>query len=124
MTRERQQDEGVALLLGLLLGAVLGVVGVSFAPPLVILMPVLAVVVSVTGLREIPADTQRSAGGAGLLLGIGAVLTYGVANTFLSCRGTDDFCGNANILALLALAASTVASGVVLSVVTFARSRA
>lgn len=124
MTRARLEHEGVGLLLGYLLGAVLGVIGVSLAPLLVILMPVLAVVVSVTGLREIPADTQRSAGGAGLLLGLGTVFTYGVANTFLACEGTDDFCGNANIVPLIALAGFTLACGVVLIVISIGRSRA
>ena len=71
MTSERLQHDGVGLLLGFLLGAVLGVLGISFAPVLVILMPVLALALSATALRESPADMQRSAGGAGLLLGNG-----------------------------------------------------
>ena len=123
MTSERLQHAGVRLLLGFLLGAVLGVLGVSFAPVLVLLMPVLALVVSVMALRESPADIQRSAGGAGLLLGLGAVFAYGVGNTFLACRGTDDFCGNANIVPLLALAVLTLACGIALTALAFLRSR-
>ena len=123
MTSERLQHGAVSLLLGFLLGAVLGVLGVSFAPVVVVLMPVLALVVSVMALRESPSAIRRSAGGAGLLFGLGAVFAYGVGNTFLACQGTDDFCGNANILPLLALAVFTLACGIALTALTFLRSR-
>lgn len=121
MGRELSRREGSGFVPGLLLGALLGVTVLSLVPIALAFIP-LALLVSAKGLREVPRDRRRSAAGAGILIGAGAVFTYGALNTFVACGTTEDFCGNANIVPLFAFALFTVTCGVVVSVLTFVRS--
>jgi hypothetical protein len=120
MISNRLRNEGGGFALGLLLGAVLGVTGVSLAPILIVVISV-PLFVSLSALRATPPDSRRSAAGAGVLVGVGAVFIDGAVNTFVACRATEDFCGDANPVPLLALALLTLACGVVVSVLTVKR---
>jgi hypothetical protein len=68
------------------------------------------------------ADSSRLIQLAGTLVGVGAILVYGVVNTVTACLDTDDFCGNANIWPLGALAVVTVGAGTVAAAVALIRS--
>ena len=76
MIGNRLRYEFGAFALGLLLGAVLGVTGVSLAPILIVVISV-PLFVSLSALRATPPDSRRSAAGAGVLLGVGAVFMDG-----------------------------------------------
>lgn len=54
---------------------------------------------------------ERVASLAGISLGAGIVLLYGAVSTIRSCSETANFCGDANVVPLAALALVTVASG-------------
>jgi hypothetical protein len=117
MTTVLSRSAVFAFVIGLVIGLLLGLISVVLAPVALVLIP-LALAVSATGLREVPRENRRSAGGAGVLIGAGAVLMFGALNTFTACAGTDDFCGNANIAPLFALALFTLVCGVLVSILT------
>lgn len=52
---------------------------------------------------------------AGVLLGSGGVFLFGALNTIAACQRTDDFCGNANVVPLFALALGMIVLGIVSS---------
>jgi len=107
-------------LLGVATGLVLGLL-TSLSPVIAVLatlMVLLAVVVGV--LRR--ADSSRIISLAGTLIGVGAVLLFGVITTATACFDADDFCGNANVWPLGALAMVTVGAGTVATVVAVIRS--
>jgi hypothetical protein len=68
------------------------------------------------------SDSSRIIQLAGTLIGVGALLVYGVINTVTACFDTDDFCGNANVWPLGALALVTVGTGTVAAAVAVVRS--
>ena len=59
---------------------------------------------------------------AGTLVGAGAILLYGAINTVAACINTDDFCGNANVWPLGALAVVTIGAGATATTVVALRS--
>jgi hypothetical protein len=67
------------------------------------------------------ADSSRLIEFAGTLLGVGAFLVYGVINTVTACFDTDDFCGNANVWPLGALALVIVGTGAVAAAIAVIR---
>jgi hypothetical protein len=107
------------LLLGVATGLLLGLL--MLLSPVIAVVAILAVVGgTVVSVRR--ADPLRAIQLAGTLIGAGALLVYGVINTVAACAGTDDFCGNANVWPLAALAVVTVGVGAVAAVVAVARS--
>ena len=52
---------------------------------------------------------------AGFLIGSGALFLYGSWNTISACTETSDFCGNANVVPLLAAAIGLLAVGFVVA---------
>ena len=48
---------------------------------------------------------------AGVLLGSGGLFLFGALNTVAACQGTNDFCGNANVVPLFALALGMIVLG-------------
>ena len=60
---------------------------------------------------------------AGATLGSGLFLLWGAYTTIQSCSQTSNFCGDANVLPLLAFAAAGVGTGVVASLVSLRRAR-
>jgi hypothetical protein len=67
-------------------------------------------------------NTATIATRSGTLIGVGALLVYGVINTMTACFDTDDFYGNANVWPLGALALVTVGAGTVAAAVAVIRS--
>jgi hypothetical protein len=67
------------------------------------------------------ADWSRIVQSAGTLIGVGVFLVYGVINTVTACFDTDDFCGNANVWPLGALALVTVGTGAVAAAIAVIR---
>jgi membrane protease YdiL (CAAX protease family) len=98
------------LAVGLFSGVVAGVVPV-YGFPLVFL-------VAVASLTFKP----RARGLAGVLIGAGGFLLFGVFNTWAACRLTDDFCGGQNIQPLLVLAVVMLALGIVVGATELVRS--
>jgi apolipoprotein N-acyltransferase len=52
---------------------------------------------------------------AGFLIGLGALFLYGSWNTISACAKTDDFCGNANVVPLLAAAIALLVAGLLIA---------
>jgi 4-amino-4-deoxy-L-arabinose transferase-like glycosyltransferase len=121
MAGELSRRRGSSIVPGLLIGVLLGLISMVLVAIALALVP-LALLVSAKALREVPLDRQRSAGSAGVLVGAGAVFTFGALNTVAACAGTEDFCGNANIVPFLAFALFTLTWGVVVSILTVVRS--
>jgi hypothetical protein len=115
------QHRGYGFFAGLLTGLVLGLVSVVLLPIALALVP-LALLASARALRAVPLDGPSSAGIAGFLLGVGAVLMFGALNTFGACSGTEDFCGNTNIVPLFAFALITLTCGALASILSVVRS--
>jgi len=121
MAGEMSQHPGHAFFVGLLIGLLLGLVSVVLLPIALAMVP-LGLLASARALREAPLDRPLSAGIAAFLLGVGAVLMFGALNTFVACAGTEDFCGNANIVPLFAFGLFTLTCGAVASILTLVRS--
>lgn len=68
-------------------------------------------------------SAARSAQLAGVVLGAGAVLLYGAIATIQACSQTDTFCGDANVLPLLAFALVAAISGLLAGIILWARAR-
>jgi hypothetical protein len=122
MATEPSRDGRSGFVAGLLIGLFLGLLAVALLPIALALVP-LGMLASARALREVPIDRPLSAGIAGYLLGIGAVLMFGALNTFVACTGSEDFCGNANIVPLFAFAFFTLMCGALASVLTVVRSK-
>jgi hypothetical protein len=99
------------LLLGLL---------TSVSPVIAVVAIVAVLVAAVIGVLR-RADSSRLIQSAGTLVGVGALLFYGVINTVTACFDTDDFCGSANVWPLGALALVTVGVGAVAAAVAVIR---
>ena len=108
------------LLLGVATGLLLGLL--TSLSPFIAIVAILAVLVgTVMSLRR-RADPSRTMQWAGTLIGVGAFLSYGTVNTVAACINTDDFCGNANVWPLGALAAVTLGTGAIAAAVAAFRS--
>ena len=105
--------------LSLLVGVGLGI-ATSLLFVMIVAAPLLGIAIGMAALREDPADLQRTAAGAGLLLGSGGVYLYGALNTLSSCSDSS-ICGGASALPLLAWALVIVAVGVVMAALAFGR---
>lgn len=121
MASEQSLRRGSGIVPGLVIGVLLGLISMVLVAIALAVVP-LAMLASAKALREVPLDGPRSAGIAGVLVGAGAVFMFGALNTFAACAGTEDFCGNANIVPFLALALVTLTWGVVASILTVVRS--
>ena len=118
--RRAPNELAARFLLGVATGLLVGLL-TSLSPVIAvvaILMVLVAVVIGV--LRRV--DSSRIIQLAGTLIGVGALLVYGVVNTMTACFETDDFCGNANVWPLGALAVVTVGAGTVAAAVAVIRS--
>ena len=93
----------------------------SLSPVIAVVAILVVLVGAVMGILR-RADSSRVIHLAGTLVGVGALLVYGVVNTMTACFDTDDFCGNANVWPLGALAVVTVGAGAVAAVVAVIRS--
>ena len=101
--------------LGMATGFLLAIL-TSFIPVVAILgIAVLAAATWIAIARGRPHD--RVASLAGISLGAGIVLPYGAVSTVQSCSQTANFCGNANVVPLAALALGAIASGLLASIV-------
>ena len=99
-----------AALIGILLAIATGVVpSIAF-----VLAPVLIVAFVVIVVSR-PVRNANLAAFAWLLIGAGGAFLYGVVNTVAACQGTADFCGSANVIPLLALAAGLIPVGSLLA---------
>ena len=66
--------------------------------------------------RLVRRETSRQlAEISGVLLGSGGIFLFGALNTVAACEGTDDFCGNANVVPLFALALGMIVLGILSS---------
>ncbi len=93
---------------------------------LLAVMTSLIPVVAILGIAALSATTwiavargrphMQVASLAGISLGAGIVLLYGAVSTVQSCSQTANFCGNANVVPLAALALGAVASGLFASI--------
>ncbi len=108
------------LLLGVATGLLLGLL-TSLSPVIAVVAILAVLVAAVIGILR-RADSSRIIQLAGTLVGIGALLVYGVVNTVTACFDTDDFCGNANVWPLGALALVTVGVGAVAAAMAVIRS--
>jgi hypothetical protein len=93
---------GGRFLLGLAAGLLLGIF--TAVLPVVAIVLVIALLVFTVARSVSGARPDHAVALAGVLLGTGSVLLYGAVSTTLSCLNTRDFCGNANVWPLLALA--------------------
>jgi hypothetical protein len=118
LERARQPVLG-PLAVGVGSGVLLGIFTVSVLPE---------VAFAVVGLLSITAGIamgRRSIGGpktaflAGASIGAGGVLLFGAVNTIAACWATEDFCGQADVVPILALALGALGIGL-LSAVTLA----
>ncbi len=107
-------------LLGVAAGSLLGLL-TSLSPVIAVVAMLAALAAAVIGVVR-HADSSRIIQLAGTLIGVGAFLVYGVVNTISACFDTDDFCGNANVWPLGALAVVTVGAGTVAAAVAVFRS--
>ena len=107
------------LLIGVATGLLLGLL--TSLSPVIVVVAILALLVGtlIGVLRR--ADPSGTIQLAGTLIGAGAFLVYGVVNTVGACIDTDDFCGNANVWPLGALAIVTVGIGTLAAAVAVLR---
>lgn len=100
--------------LGMATGVLLAVL-MSFIPVVAILGIVALLAATWIALaRGRPHEQVASL--AGISLGAGILLLYGAVSTVLACSQTANFCGNANVVPLAALALGAVASGLFASI--------
>lgn len=111
-----------ALVIGIALGLGLGLLAVQVFV-LLFLLPIVAIGV-VWSARTTPSITPDSvATSAGILVGMGSILLLGSGNTYLACRQTEDFCGNANVIPLTGYAVVLLVVGVLAAVTTVRRAQ-
>jgi hypothetical protein len=100
-----------------------GVAGGVVLALLMSLIPVAAVlaicILVITTWIQLARRREQVAMLAGATLGSGLALLFLVTTTVQSCSQTSDFCGNANVVPLMALAAIALGSGLVASIATF-----
>jgi hypothetical protein len=96
----------IGIATGVLLSLLLAIS--PFAAVIAIVLVGLAVLIRLVGRKERGPTMVL----AGTLVGIGAVMAYGVAMTVQSCAQTDNFCGDANVWPLAALAAVSIGVGI------------
>jgi hypothetical protein len=107
------------LLLGVATGLLVGLL-TSLSPVIAVVAMLAVLVAAVIGVLR-HADSSRLIEFAGTLLGVGAFLVYGVISTVTACFDTDDFCGNANVWPLGALALVIVGTGAVAAAIAVIR---
>lgn len=106
--------------LGVASGLLLGFL-TSLSPVIAVVAILVVLVGAVMGILR-RAESSRVIQLAGTLVGIGALLFYGFVNTVTACFDTDDFCGNANVWPLGALALVIVGVGAIATAVAVIRS--
>ena len=117
--RRTRSQLGSRLLLGVATGCLLGLL--TSLSPVIAVVAILALLVGVVMSIVRRAESSRTIQFAGTLIGVGVVLVYGVINTTTACFDTDDFCGNANVWPLGALAVVTVGAGTIAAAVAVIR---
>jgi hypothetical protein len=111
-----------SLALGLLLGVLLGF-GTSLVFFLIIIGPLLGLGLAIAGLASSLDGRSPANVGGGLLIGMGSVYLLGAVNTFNSCQGPNDVCGDASALPFLGFAVVVLALGLLVEGIAFARDR-
>lgn len=111
-----------SLALGLLLGVLLGF-ATSLVFLLIIIGPLLGLGLAIAALRSGLNGRSRANVGGGLLIGMGSVYLLGAVNTFNSCQGPNDVCGDASALPFLGFAVAVLAVGLLIEGYSFARDR-
>ena len=118
--QRKRSELASQFLLGVATGLLLGLL-TSLSPVIALAAMVAVLVAVVFGLLR-RSDPSRIIQLAGTLIGVGALLVFGVVNTVTACFDTDDFCGNANVWPLGALALVTVGAGTIAAAVAVIRS--
>lgn len=117
-----RRGNGGNVLIGVFLGALLGLItGVLPVAAFLVVPALLAAFAAILIPRPLRFDRLATFGG--ILIGGGAFYTYGVVNTVLACLGTSDFCGRADVLPLIVVAASLLAAGTLVAVSAGRRAR-
>lgn len=117
-----RQSVGSKVILGAFLGAVLAIVTVVFPASAYVLAPALILTLAAILLSR-PIRYSRVAVFGGVLFGAGALYLYGVVNTVVACAPTSDFCGQANVVPLFALAVAMLGTGGLVAVSANQRAR-
>jgi hypothetical protein len=113
---EQERSDGAR---GFLAGLLLGLAGGLLTD----LMPVVGLGLIVLGVITLLIRAKAVAGArprelataGGFLIGSGALFLYYSWNTISACANTDDFCGNANVVPLLAAAIVLLVVGFVMA---------
>ena len=78
---------------------------------------------AITGLTSGLNGRSLANVGGGLLIGMGSVYLLEAVNTFNSCQGPNDVCGDASALPFLGFAVAVLAVGLLIEGYSFARYR-
>lgn len=105
------------LAVGIAAGVLLGLL-TSIAPVVSIIAIGALVIATWIGLA---VRRRRMASLSGTVLGSGLFLLWGAYTTIQSCSLTSNFCGDANVAPLIAVAVAGVGTGVFASIVSFRR---
>jgi hypothetical protein len=90
---------------------------------LIIIGPLLGLGLAIAGLRSGIDGRSRANRGGGLLIGMGSVYLLEAVNTFNSCNGPNDVCGDASALPFLGFAVAILVVGLVVEGISFTRDR-
>lgn len=96
---------------GAILGAALGVITAAVPVLLVVATVVMATGTLVSFAPAVGRAPRAFMGGA--FVGAGTVYLFGLANTFIACHETVDFCGGTSVLPLVLLATSCLVVGTI-----------
>jgi hypothetical protein len=108
--------------LGLLLGAFLAF-GTSFVFFLIIIGPLVGLALAIAGLSGGLEGRSRANIGSGMLIGMGCVYLLEAVNSFNSCNGPNDVCGDTSALLFVGFAVVVLTVGLLLEGITVARAR-
>ncbi|MBA2717848.1 MAG: hypothetical protein H0U52_01205 [Chloroflexi bacterium] len=122
MTSRRSDRPGAEqrlgqLAVGIAAGALLGLL-TSIAPVISIIAIGALVIATWIGLA---VRRRRMASLAGMVLGSGLFLLWGAYTTIQACSLTSNFCGDANVVPLIAFSVAGVSTGVFASIVSLRR---
>jgi hypothetical protein len=108
--------------LGLLLGLLLAF-GTSFVFFLIIFGPLVGLSLAIAGFSGGLEGRSRANIGSGMLIGTGGVYLLEAVNSFNSCHGPNDVCGDTSALMFVGFAVVVLTVGLLLEGITVARAR-
>ncbi len=112
---QHPSDAAVGFLTGLLGGVAGGLLTIILPVVGVGLLAVGVVAALINAMASAASRPRQLSTAAGFLIGSGALFLYGSWNTISACAGTDDFCGNANVVPLLAATIALLVVGFLLA---------